>query len=651
MPTSDIYIYIEKEKMEPYTTEEILQCLSSVFIGHGVLVEENYDTIKILLTLFKQGEVPIKPIKGVIDPANPRINTTPGEVFSGRTRSEGGKVIQTILPFTDFFTRNLLHADITADSRFTFNPTNIHTGFNQPAQVIGKGTYGKIYKLDYDGKVYIVKEDLYTYSKSVEEIEAHYRTLFREAFINVVLQHDPVYGGHVGRLIKVFRKGNNILFMMEYIENTLENYIRTKNVKLDAEIAGELLDPNLRGPITDPVLTGFLQGMADRKESSEFLSKYTILHDSAEGAYPYTFKVFRVVDGNYEVMRLQLLENGVVLRKEKITVGNTKVFSNTTPPEWTPTAIQQLQYFILALKVRDEGPLVKQRKSQDFLNPIFHTLASALQRFRDTYGFFHRDLHGGNVMVSGDGKVKIIDFGMSCMRGITRGECMSYDLLIFVCSILQFVKGLDLQIKQKLNSFLTHGSSNLYELFKTRLGTKSTIFHLMYYNSMGDPALGWNAATNSLLGKIHERFFLEKFKAEWGAGDAPQFIYDNPCDMSVILHPEAMEEAGAAGGVGGAGGAAAPLPNLTLSNYSQMTGAAEGSTAGALSPIAMASLRLSNGSQHNRGKLPSLIAPVSLLSRKRGRNNGNGNRIQKLKVSGGRRTRRKRTNHTKRKLK
>jgi serine/threonine protein kinase len=410
--------------MEPYITEEILQCLSSVFIGHGVLVEENYDTIKILLTLFKQGEVPIKPIQGVIDPSNPRISITPGPVFSGRTRSEGGKVIQTTLPFTDFFTRNLLHADITADSRFTFNPTNIHTGFNQPAQVIGKGTYGKIYKVDYDGKVYIVKEDLYTYSKSVEEIEAHYRTLFREAFINVVLQHDPVYGGHVGRLIKVFRKGNNILFMMEHIENTLQQFVLTKNAELDAKIAGNLLDPNLTGPVKDEYLLAMLEEMIIHKSEREAFFNYTILHDTSEDTselnYPYTFKVFRLVDGgNYKIMRLQLLEDGVALRREKVRVGNTRKFVNHTQIEWNPKSIQELQEFIVAIRryLEQQGkiqiPEIKLRQSQEFLNPIFHTLACVLERFRNEYGFYHRDLHGGNVMVSGDGKVKIIDFGFA----------------------------------------------------------------------------------------------------------------------------------------------------------------------------------------------------------------------------------------------
>jgi serine/threonine protein kinase len=661
----------EKEKREL----DILKCLSSVFFGHGILADKNYDTIKILIDSLKKDPIPVVGFEGVPDPINPDVSTAPGIVLSSMLRPrKKGKVTNTpvtIIPtFTKFFKLNLLRADISADSRFTFNPTNIHTGFNEPAQVIGKGTYGKIYKVEYGGKAYVVKEDLYTYSNPDDD-EKHYRDLFREALNNVVLQHDPVYGGHVGRLIKVFRKGDHILFMMEHIENTLQQFVLKNNTDLEAKIAGNLLDPNLRGPVKDEYLLAMLENMIINKLGREAFFNYTIVHDTSEDTselnYPYTFKVFRPVDGgNYKIMRLQLLEDGVALRREKVNVGNTRKFVNHTQIEWNPNSIQELQQFIFAIRLYLEKkkiiriPEIKLRQSQEFLNPIFHTLACVLERFRNEYGFYHRDLHGGNVMVSGDGKVKIIDFGMSYLRFRKDDSNVNIvsrdsDLLLFVFSILQFTKGLDTQMRDKLNRLLTHGSDNLYEKLETRFTakvTKKPLFHLMYYNKVAKPP-DWNPADFPLYRIIYRQFAPEQFKLQWGAGDAPKFIYDNPCDMSILLHTEGMEEGGGGGGGGGAAAAVASLPSLSFLTASQVTGAAEGITAGPISPInAMGSLQVSSsqsGSQatgaentmNTGGKPPNNIAPAN-PSRKRARyENINGN--PKVKLSGGRRTRRKRT--------
>jgi hypothetical protein len=92
----------------------------------------------------------------------------------------------------------------------------------------------------------------------------------------------------------------------------------------------------------------------------------------------------------------------------------------------------------------------------DMLRGILVKIAEALLYFEQTYGFFHRDFHMGNLMMSSDG-IKIIDFGMSCCSydgktygmpgsdrvpskvqralGMGNQECASLDLFLFLMSI------------------------------------------------------------------------------------------------------------------------------------------------------------------------------------------------------------------------
>jgi serine/threonine protein kinase len=48
--------------------------------------------------------------------------------------------------------------------------------------------------------------------------------------------------------------------------------------------------------------------------------------------------------------------------------------------------------------------------------PMFKQIAYALDHFRKSYNFFHRDFHLNNFMATEDGTIKIIDFGLSCIR-------------------------------------------------------------------------------------------------------------------------------------------------------------------------------------------------------------------------------------------
>jgi serine/threonine protein kinase len=373
--------------------------------------------------------------------------------------------------------KSLLTATIHGGS-LHFTGSDIHIEGGVPLTVIGEGTYGKVYMIELEGRKYIIKEDKW-YSthrrdeRKPEHVEEHCRDAFREAFINVVLQHDTKYGAHVGRLIKVLRDGENILFMIEHIDNTLKEYIKKGNAPLQAavDLAKEAINlakeeakreqeeaVPLATVDTNPILIKFLTDMAVGNEKTSIKDfndvdgsyKYTITHNVKEDAYPYTFKVF------YKTRlfaRLRLVEGRVEFREEKIREKGKAPRNNPTVVPLDDDKKEILHDIILALK-SSKVPTLQSNSidiDQPFLYPVFHTLGAVLEHFRNTYGFYHRDLHQGNIMVTNEGKLKLIDFGMSCMKGMMQEEEPErYDFLILVCNILEYNPGCYGIIEKKL---------------------------------------------------------------------------------------------------------------------------------------------------------------------------------------------------------
>lgn len=95
-------------------------------------------------------------------------------------------------------------------------------------------------------------------------------------------------------------------------------------------------------------------------------------------------------------------------------------------------------------------------------------LGATLDYFQQEYGFYHCDLHTENVMFTGAGQIKIIDFGMSCITdsgvvySVKDRVCQSWDLLIYVLHLIS--KNYIPLYNPIFNRLCSSGANNLFRI-------------------------------------------------------------------------------------------------------------------------------------------------------------------------------------------
>ena len=407
-------------------SDTVLECVNHLF--HGFAVHENVDSIRAILRHLHSGRLLAKIIENApvsnanIQAASARLNAARGaggpaerggnnsvarfrsqqgsntiHTYGSRrltrnTTAPGIRFKQNISGFSeskyipiffDFITKRLLNASIDklpthgAGSKYLFKSygTDKYLELQDTLTHISGGSYGKVYR----GRTNFIYKEMHNTNRAMTETFC--RSVFLEALINVILQNDPRYGAHVGRLIKILKHPNFndianpvqiLYFILEPIEFTLTSY--------------------LERPI--------------------------------------------------------------------------------------PAGISQEAY----------------------IYPIFYQLGAVLEHFGNQYGFFHGDLHRGNVMLTRDGKVKLIDFGFSCVRGYTRvakEPCKSYDFLILLFNLfirtdtIDYVSGFNL-IKPVMNRILSDGFNgpNIFSILRI-LYVERFSWHLAYYKYIIRPEWGY----------------------------------------------------------------------------------------------------------------------------------------------------------------
>jgi len=166
------------------------------------------------------------------------------------------------------------------------------------------------------------------------------------------------------------------------------------------------------------------------------------------------------------------------------------------------------------------------------IKPMLRHLAVALDYFLKNYGFYHGDLHGGNVLFVSDAhnpadQIKIIDFGYSCMKSTDTGRtfsvhdipCKSYDLLMYIMYLQQYYgdqfapDALDFLVSLSQLPGLPAGNDlfNCAKIFLQAEGlwtahNKYAIFHLMYSIKIDKRHSFWGSITPGTGSTMYDNF-------------------------------------------------------------------------------------------------------------------------------------------------
>jgi serine/threonine protein kinase len=241
---------------------------------------------------------------------------------------------------------------------------------------------------------------------------------------------------------------------------------------------------------------------------------------------------------------------------------------------------------------------------------ILRQLATILEYFRMTYGFYHRDLHVGNVMfhdmtaelagaaagapipadlLPGNRRIKIIDFGMACMKpkgrvfSVEGGGCISIDLLIYITSLFDYRDMFDAESITFLNGLFTKEiegiTYNLYNMINdyTRISEHIPNFHLVYHYRFSNRDPFWGRTLHGVGVTM-----MSRLVGIWGGFYPYNFLTKLNTDFPVVAAP-APAPAAPAPAPAAAFPAFPPLP----STLSRPSGAVSSVSSGS-SPYAVA---------------------------------------------------------------
>lgn len=121
--------------------------------------------------------------------------------------------------------------------------------------------------------------------------------------------------------------------------------------------------------------------------------------------------------------------------------------------------------------------------------PVFIQLGTLLNDLHAKYGFYHRDLHAGNIMFNAAGTLNIIDYGKSCLvindvtYALEHGPCHSYDLLILLIYLLQYNSNFfHNSVLNMFRDLLTSTNNIDFYTYAIELGKRNYVppFHAVY---------------------------------------------------------------------------------------------------------------------------------------------------------------------------
>jgi len=415
--------------------------------------------------------------------------------------------------------KSYLQANICTDAARELTPivaSDTHIAGNLVVK-IGGGTYGTIFLDTINGKVY--KRIKYNSDDTTEE--GFHRELFMEALIQTVLQNDPVYGKHIGRIVKVYK--NSSVVKASNRPQTL-----TRDTRPHFDFSGSRAVRYKQAPFV-PYYYYEMERINYTLESY-----YTEIHSGRLGPG---------IKPNH-VMGSQFAHLGVILEHFKRTYGfqhrdlhsQNIMFALSGPKPASPPSSPANDPPEQSARRTGGGGIPRHAKfgpPSPMLPRGHHGDRAIAARAAGAAG-------GGSGGGGGDGanlvdlgrivkpdesygELKIIDFGKSCidLSGTTYSVddkgCESYDLLILIASLLNhdMLRQLKPQFRELMEGQTAaprYGIKNLYDILESERGTaRMPPFHMTYKSYYMDlPTSIWRNPNVSLLLWFIQQIYEEK---------------------------------------------------------------------------------------------------------------------------------------------